>query len=126
MPRRKAAQKCNILPWLSRRQNNTEGRFLQIGNSMFLSKKDGNRAETNPFLCLSAGARWLYQCMALEAGGHRTFEFTRTTAEKYGICNSSLRRNEAELVKAGFIQRDSGKLVRQPNRYEFCFDWKPK
>lgn len=127
MPRRKAAQNCNILPWLSRRRDNTEGRFLQVGNSLLLSVKEkGSGAEQNPFVKLSAGAKVLYLCMANEAAGHRSFEFTRVTAAKYGIPNSNLRRNVEELIKAGLIQRNSGKTVRQPNHYEFLLDWKPK
>lgn len=128
MPRRKAAKNCNILPWLSRRRDNTEGRFLQVGNSMFLSVKDKETgAELNPYVKLPDGAKNLYQCMSLEAGGHKSFEFTRITAEnKYGIQNSNLRRNVEVLIKAGFIRRNSGKTVRQPNHYEFIFEWKPK
>ena len=125
MPRRKPAQHCTILPWLSRRRDNTEGRFIQVGNSLLLSKKDRDGEETNPYVRLSAGAKYLYLCMAMEAAGQRSFEFTRVTAEKYGICNSNLRRNVAELIEAGFIKCNSGKNVRLPNEYEFCFDWKP-
>ena len=36
MGRRKAAEKCTILPWLSRKSDNSEGRFIQVGNSLLL------------------------------------------------------------------------------------------
>ena len=124
MPRRKAAQNCQILPWLSRKADNSEGRFLQIGNSLFLSSKNEYGIEQNRFLMLSNGSKFVYMAMALESGGKREFEFTRTSALKYGIANSSLRVAVSELIQTGMIKRQSGKNTRTANRYEFCFDWK--
>ena len=124
MARHKTAQNCAVLPWMSRRQNNSEGRFLQVGNSLLLSSTNEAGEEQNPFVRLSAGAKYLYICMAMEAGGKRKFEFTRTAAKKYGICSSTLRRNIDELIDAGFIIRDSGWTVREPNRYSFSYQWK--
>ena len=115
MSRHKAAQHCKILPWLSARENNQEGRFLQIGNSLFLC---------DHFQNLSDGTKYLYLCMALESGGKKDFQFTRTSAKKYGISSSSLRRHVAELKESGFISFSSGANLRQPNEYIFSFEWK--
>lgn len=115
MARRKAARNCNILPWLSARADVREGRFLQIGNSLLLSK---------PFQALSAGAQVLYLCMALESGGHREFLFPRTAAKKYGIPHRSMLRYVDELADSGFIEKTSLKNLRQPNEYKFSFRWK--
>ena len=57
MPRRKSADKCSILPWLSAKPDSREGRFTQIGNSLLLSPK---------FKELTTGARSLYISMAME------------------------------------------------------------
>ena len=104
MPRRKGAQNCKILPWLSRKADNHEGRFIQLGNSLLLSSKSEEGLEQNPFLRLTNGSRFVYLAMALEAGGRREFEFTRSAAQKYGLSNSSLRSAVCELVEAGMIK----------------------
>lgn len=117
MARRRAARNCNILPWLSARADVSEGRFLQIGNSLLLSK---------PFQALSAGAQVLYLCMALESGGRREFIFPLTSAKKYGIAARSFRRYLTELVDMGFLEKQSMANLRQPNEYNFSFAWKEK
>lgn len=117
MPRRKSAKNCNVLPWLSGRADCKEGRFLQVGNSLFLSKE---------YQELSAGSKNLYLCMCLESGGRREFTFPLSAAtKKYGIPAASFRRYVEELVKAGFIIRHSMANLRQPNEFEFSLAWKP-
>lgn len=114
MPKRKSGGV--LLPWLSARPDNKEGRFVQAGNSLFLSKE---------FQKLSAGARCLYLCMTLEAGGRREFEFPRASASKFGFSGSSFLRYCKELEEEGFIQTTvCGKCTRTPNRYRFLFEWK--
>lgn len=115
MARRKAAKNCNIRPWLSAHADCSEGRFLQVGNSLFFAR---------PFQELSSGAQVLYLCMAMESGGRREFVFPRTAAKKYGIPPRSLLRYVAELTDAGFIDKTSLKNLRQPNEYQFSFRWK--
>lgn len=113
--RRKAARYCSILPWLSSRTDCSEGRFVQVGNSLFLSEA---------FQALSAGAQVLYLCMALECGGRREFIFPLSSAKKYGFPPRSFRRHVDELAKAGFVEKTSLKNLRQPNEYCFSFRWK--
>ncbi len=115
MARRKAAKNCEILPWLSARADRSEGRFLQIGNSLLLSKAFQN---------LSAGAQMLYVNMAMESGGRRDFIFPRSAAKKYGVSPRSLLRYIDELAGAGFIEKASMANLRQPNEYRFSFIWK--
>ena len=115
MGRRKLARNCTILPWLSAKPDCVEGRFLQVGNSLFLSESFQN---------LSPGAQILFLCAALESGGRRDFLFPQKTAEKYGIAPRSLRRYVEELAEAGFIERTSLKNLRQPNEYTFSLRWK--
>ena len=122
--RRKKAVNCKLLPWLSGKLECSDGRFIQIGNSLFLSRRSEAGSESNPFVKLSSGAKFLYLCMAMESGGKREFQFPLAAAKKYGIANSSLRRNIEELIAAGMIEKQSGKTVRLPNLYEFCLDWK--
>lgn len=105
-----------MLPWLSAKADCREGRFLQIGNSFFLSKGTQN---------LSTGARCLFLTMALESGGKRSFVFPRATALKYGFSESSFLRYVKELVAARFIEVVScGRFARLPNEYRFSFGWK--
>lgn len=118
MGRHKAAQNCNILPWVSGKADCKEGRFIQIGNSLLLSKE---------YQALSPGAGRLYLCMAMESGGHRRFEFPEETIKKYGIAPRSARRYIEELIEHRFIICiSSGKNTRTNNEYEFFLDWKPR
>lgn len=117
MPRHKTAQNCAMLPWLSAKCDGKEGRFIQCGNSLFLSKS---------FQALSPGARWLYLSMAIEAGGKRDFVFTHSAAKKYGVSPSSYDRFLKELKDGGFIEKVEDENLAQyaPGRYRFVFDWK--
>ena len=51
-----------IVPALSANVDNKEKRFIQVGNSLLLSKQ---------FHALSTGSRFLYFCMAMESGGRK-------------------------------------------------------
>ncbi|MDO4973292.1 MAG: hypothetical protein Q4E38_03675 [Eubacteriales bacterium] len=117
MPRHKAARNCEIRPWLSARVDCSEGRFLQVGNSLLLCEA---------FQRLSSGAQILYLEMSLEAGGRREFVFPLSAAKKYGVPPRSFRRYVDELIQAGFIEKTSLKNLRQPNEYCFSFRWKEK
>lgn len=104
-----------MLPWLSARPDCKEGRFVQVGNSLLLS---------SCFQDLSAGARFLYLCMAMESGGKRDFTFPLSSAKKYGIAKNSFSRYIKELSDSGFISVHSMANLRQPNEYSFSFVWK--
>lgn len=104
-----------ITPWLSARPDCREGRFIQPGNSLFMSKR---------FQALSVGARYLYFCMAMESGGKKDFTFPQAAALKYGFARTSLRRYIAELSENGFISVVSLKNLRKPNEYSFSLSWR--
>ncbi len=119
MPRRKAAQHVPIKPWLSAKQDNREGRFIQIGNSLLLSKE---------FQSLNGTAKHLYFCMAMEAGLYNQVKFTHSAAKKYGISSTSFERAVKELIEGQYIElvTDGSGYRPQfaPNVYRFVFDWK--
>ena len=117
MGRKKAAQHCEIKGWLSARADCKEGRFLQLGNSLLLSKD---------FQRLKLTTQHCYICMALEAGGQKCFKFPLSAAKKYNISSSTLRRCTEELEKEGFIKIESNANIRKANQYEFIFDWKQR
>ena len=96
MGRHKVAKNCNILPWVSGKADCKEGRFIQIGNSLLLSKE---------YQALSPGAGRLYLCMAMESGGKREFTFTHGIGKKYGFDNPDMAQYA-------------------PGSYRFIFDWK--
>lgn len=115
--RKKTAKQIDLKPWLSANWDNRDGRFIQVGNSLPLSKE---------FQSLGFGARWLYMCMAMESGGNRTFTFPHLAAKKYGFSSTSFERQTKELIEKGFI-----KLLDNPdheqfkaNQYSFSFEWK--
>lgn len=104
-----------IAPWLSARPDEREKRFIQVGNSLLLSKA---------FQSLGAGSRYLYFCMAMESGGRRHFLFPQAAAKKYGIASTSLRAHIRELAEQGFLTVHSMKNLRRPNEYAFSLEWK--
>lgn len=115
MGRPKTAVNCRILPWLTGRSDCKEKRFLQVGNTLLLSETIKN---------LGIGARYLYLCMGMEAGGHREFVFPVSAAKKYGIPKNSFDRYKSELISAGLIQLvSSGWTTREKNIYAFQIGW---
>jgi len=107
--------KSGLVPWMSARSDGREKRFIQVGNTLLLSKT---------FQALGPGAQRLYFCMAMESGGKRQFIFPQSAAKKYGITPSSLRRHVKELETAGFLTVHSLQNLRLPNEYEFSHRWK--
>ena len=106
-----------LLPWLSARVDGKEGRFLQIGNTLLLDKR---------FQELSAGARQLYLCLCMEAGGKREVSFPHGAAKKYGFAATSFDRYIRELVENNFVEKvESGELLQfAPNVFRFSLGWK--
>ena len=104
-----------ISPWLSARADNTEKRFIQVGDTLLFDKT---------FQSLSPGAKTLYFCMAMECGGRRDFLFPRARAIRYGFASKSFWRYVTELEERGFLIRHSMKNLRMPNEYSFSFAWK--
>lgn len=117
MARRKTGG--TLLPWLSAKVDGKEGRFLQVGNSLLLDKR---------YQSLTAGARHLYLCMALEAGGKQEVAFPHGTAKKYGIPSTTFDRNIKELQSNGFLEKIGPGTYWQyaPSVFRFSTDWKAK
>lgn len=116
MPKKKSGGV--LLPWLSAHIDGKEGRFVQVGNSFFLSKAVQG---------LSPGAQRLYLAMALESGGKREFFFPRSTAKKHGFAETSFSRYVKELTEKKFIEVVfSGRFSHEKNLYRFSLDWKKK
>lgn len=105
----------NLSPWLSEREDGCEKRFIQVGNSLLLS---------GAFQTLKPGARQLYLCMAMEAGGRRDFLFPQAAARKYGFAPRSFWGYVRELEEHGFLLCRSMRSIRRPNEYCFSFVWK--
>ena len=69
----------------------------------------------------------LYICMAMEGFFSREFTFPKSTMANYGFSRSTAMKSIDELIEAGFIRKVySGKVTREPSKYEFVFDWKVK
>lgn len=115
------AKKRKPLPlWATAKTDGKDGRFLQAGNSLFLSRE---------FHGQSNGACFLYLCMMMECGGTQEFDFSHGTArKKYGFPDSSFDRYSSELQKNGFIElvQTGGLAQYAPNKYRFCSRWKSK
>ncbi len=114
MPKRKTGGV--MLPWLSARPDNREGRFLMVGNSFLLSTAVQG---------LSPGARFMFLAMALESAGKREFTFSRSTSQKFGLSETTAARYLKELSSSGFIEVVScGRYARVPNVCRFSLKWK--
>lgn len=114
--RPKAAKNSTISPWLSGKIDNREGRFIQVGNSLFFNES---------FQALTDGDRFCYFCLCMECGGKQSFTFPGRAMLKYGISTRSGRRHIENLIEKGFIVcESSGQNTRSDNIYRFAYDWK--
>ena len=76
------------------------------------------------FTRLSIGARCLYLICVAKSTGNGDLEMSRTSAEKYGISESSFQRYMRELKRAKFIHlAEIGGYGQVPNRYKVVLDW---
>ena len=93
--------------------------FIQVDITLF---------ESEAFQNLTDSAKITYLCLCYQAGHNEdNFTLSRYTAKKkYGISESTLRRNIAELQQAGFINVKSGWTTREKNVYSFSARWKPR
>ncbi len=118
MPRRKVAKNIELKPWLSGNRDSRDGRFIQIGNSLLLSKT---------FNKLSGNAIKTYFALCMESGGKPTASLSRASAEKkYGINEATFERSIKALIAAGFIacDFDDNPHKFKANVYRFQMGWK--
>lgn len=120
--KRRFSGESDLKPWLTNKApgSKTNGRFIQVGNSLLMNKR---------FQSLSTGAKYLYFCMAMEAGTKNDFAFSKGTAtRKYGIAQTSFERYRRELENAGFISLLTSLPDSEPkaqfaaNRFRFSFE----
>lgn len=126
MPRRKSAKNTALLPWLSAKGDCREGRFIMVGNSLLLSRKDASKREQNAFLTVTPGTRVLYLALCMEAGGKNTVRFSHSAAQKYGISPTTYDRGIKQLCKAGLIEQvlDDQRSQFATNVFRFTSEWK--
>ena len=102
--------------WASAKADGKDIRFIQVGNSLLMSKA---------FQELHAGARFTYLAMMMEAGGKKVFRFPESSMKKFGISPPSCKRYINELISKDFIKKTyCGKSQMKPNDYEFNLEWK--
>lgn len=120
--KRRFSGESDLKPWLTNKapDGKTNGRFIQVGNSLLMNKR---------FQTLSTGAKYLYFCMAMEAGVKNDFAFSKgVAARKYGIAMTSFERHRRELENAGFISLLNSLPDSEPkaqfaaNRFRFSFE----
>lgn len=118
MSRHKSAKSVPIRPYLSANKDCREGRFIQVGNSLLLSKK---------FQALKGKAQILYFALAMEAGGQLVVKLSHGGAErKYGIAPTTYDRSVKELIAAGFLEQvlDDDQSQFATNVFRFSTSWK--
>ena len=118
MSRHKSAKSVPIRPYLSANKDCREGRFIQVGNSLLLSKK---------FQALKGKAQILYFALAMEAGGQLVVKLSHGAAgRKYGIAPTTYDRAIKELIAAGFIEQiiDDDRAQFKSNEFRFLLTWK--
>ena len=114
MPRYRSKQP--LPPWVTATPDGREGRFIQLGNTLLLSKT---------FLALNGNAQLLYIRMVNEAGGHREFTFTAGDARIYKMSKSGFAKSLDELKEKNFIEcAENNANLRKANVYRFCDGWK--
>lgn len=118
MPRKSKNARRELRPWQSANTDNREKIYVQVGLSLY---------ESTAFHDLSKSARLTYLCMVSAAGFDEVFNFPQAgMVKRFGLSPRSVRRDIDELVKAGFITKQSGKVTREPNIYRFSYEWKTK
>ena len=119
MARKRCAKNVPLSPWLSGNADCRDGRFIQVGNSLLLSKA---------FQALSAKAQILYLCMTMEAAGKPVVRFSHGAAKKYGIAGSTFDRTVKQLRDYGFVELVGEDVMGQfcANEYRFSSCWKSK
>lgn len=118
MARKRAAQNCKFLPWLTGKKGVAgSGRFNQIDNSFYLHPAVKS---------LSGNAFKLFQAMTIEAGGKPTVKFSRAAGEKYGISSTTFDRASRELIDKGFVElrQEDNPFRYRTNIYRFSERWK--
>jgi len=112
----KTAIQAEMQPWLSANPQFREKRFIQVGTSLFHSKR---------FQQLSIGARYMLFCMAMDAGKSLIFEFPKSSGRRYGFAYSSYTRYLKEMIQKKFlVVKQSGRSNFHKNVYSFSTDWK--
>ena len=119
MGRKRCAKNVELKPWLSGNKDCKDGRFIQVGNSLFLSKA---------FQGLHAKAQFLYLCLTLESSGKPIVRFSHGAARKYGIAGTTFDRSIKELRDSGFVELVEDDVMGQfsANEYRFTMRWKSK
>ena len=92
----------------------SKGRFIPLTNSLMLSKRFQN---------LTPMARWMFLCLAMEAGGSDTARLSHTGAKKYGINSSSYDNAIKQLKDNGFIKLEENIGRLETNAFRFIYDW---
>lgn len=116
MPRKKCAENCVLPFWASGNQSCRDGRFIQIGNSLYFHKE---------FQSLKPSTQIVYERMMMESGGRAEFTFPKRTAKKYGLNYKTVLKAISELKARGFITETCcGRYTRTPNEYKFTSVWK--
>lgn len=111
--RRRAVESVSFEAWLSALPGATgEKSYIRVTSSLLRSEK---------YQSLTFSARFVFQCMALESGGHVEFVFPEATASKhYGISPATLRNAVRELIANNIISYASEKRERgKPVPYRF-------
>lgn len=117
MPRKKTAKNVVMVPWLSANWSREEGRFIQVGNSLLLSKV---------WHSLDGNSKHLYLCMAMESGGKPFVTLSRKSAQrKYGVSPSTYSRAIKQLIEKKFVKLDENIGRYESNKFWFINDWKP-
>ena len=93
------------LPFYLKDGASAGGRFIQVANSLMLSRR---------FQALTPNARWVYFSLAMEHSAART---------KYGITKSGYDSAVRQLKENGFIKLVDGLGRLESNRFEFIRDW---
>ena len=117
MAKHYSAKNRPLKPWLSANKDCKEGRFIQVGNSLLLSKT---------FNKLNGNTLKTYFALCMESGGEPTAALSHSGAAKYGIDDATFDRSIKKLKEEGFISCDfeNNPYRYKTNIYRFILDWK--
>lgn len=88
---------------------------------------DADMDDDPVFSQLLPSEKYFYLTMVMKSAGHQEFTFSQADYKRHGFKKTNAIKTLKKLMALGFIRlKKWGYPTREPNRYEWCYDWKKR